>query len=167
MHVYYIGFPVLLLAAVIDASVLVQLRYLNGQPSLLLMLVVSWALLNDISDALPWAVMGGVLADLLSVTPTGTTSLALSLVVLAVTSIFGRVSRRNVVLPPLAVSMGTVIYVVVLVAVLVVAGWSIPPGGAALRWLLPSLAFNFIGILIIFRIMGALVEFFRPPAAQI
>jgi rod shape-determining protein MreD len=167
MHVYYIGFPVLLLAAVIDASVLVHLRYLNGQPSLLLMLVVSWALLNDVSDALPWAVMGGVLADLLSVTPTGTTSLAFSLVVLAVTSSFGRVSRRNVVFPPLAISMGTVIYQVVLIAVLILAGWEVPPGGAALRWLLPSLAYNFLGILVVFRIMGALVEFFRPPATQI
>jgi len=167
MYVYYIGFPVLMLAAVIDASVLVQLRYLNGQPSLLLMLVVSWALLNDISDSLPWAVMGGVMADLLSVTPTGTSSLAFSLVVLAVVSTFGRVSRRNLVLPSLAVSMGTVIYSVVLAIVLLVAGWSVPPGGAALRWMLPSLAFNFIGILVVFRIMGALVEFFRPPTAQI
>jgi len=167
MYVYYIGFPVLLLAAVIDASVLVELRYLNGQPSLLLMLVVSWALLNDVADALPWAVMGGVLADLLSVTPTGATSLALSLVVLAVTSAFGRVSRRNVVFPPVAAGIGTVIYVIVLLAVLTLAGWSIPPGGAVARWLAPSLVFNLIGILVVFRTMGALVEFFRPPAAQI
>jgi hypothetical protein len=60
-----------------------------------------------------------------------------------------------------------VIYQIVLVAVLVLAGWTVPPGGAALRWLLPWLAFNFLGVLVVFRIMGALVEFFRPPATQI
>ncbi|HLA45125.1 MAG TPA: rod shape-determining protein MreD, partial [Aggregatilineales bacterium] len=81
MYIYYIGFPLLLLAAIIDASVLVQIRYLNGQPALLLMLVISWALLNDLPESLPWAVMGGIFADLLSVSLLGTSSLALVMAV--------------------------------------------------------------------------------------
>ena len=168
MYIYYIGFPLLLLAAIIDASVLVQIRYLNGQPALLLMLVISWALLNDLPESLPWAVMGGIFADLLSVSLLGPSSLALVIAVVIVSAIFGQISRRNLVIPPLSIALATMVYQSVwLVLVILTTGRSIPIPGAVVNWMLPSVVFNFLGILIVFRIMGTLAEFFRAPAAAL
>lgn len=167
MYIYTMGFPVLMLAAVIDASVLVQVRYLNGQPSLLLMILVSWALLNELRDALPWAILGGIFADLLSVAPLGASSLGYVLVMLALASLFGRVGRRNLLFPPLAALLATVIYQSVILVMLILTGWTMPLPGVALRWMLPSLVFNLIGVVIVFRVMGSIVEFFRPPVAPL
>lgn len=164
MVVYALGIPLLMVAAVIDASVLSHVRYLNGQPSLLLIIIVSWALLNAYPESMPWAVIGGIFADLLSVAPLGASSVGFVLVVWGVSSIFGRVGRRNLLFPPLAAVIATLIYSSVLAALLIVSGWSIPLGDAGLRWVLPSVAFNFLGIIFVFRIMGILVEFFRPPS---
>lgn len=166
MIVYGLGLPILMLAAVIDASVMVQLRYMNGQPSLLLLIVTSWALLNELPDALPWALMGGIFADLLSVTPLGASSLALAVGVILVAVFLGRATRKNWVLPPIAVALTTVMYQGIIVVVLILFGWSVPLFGAGLRWVLPTLVFNLIGILVVFRVMGVVVEFFRPPVVR-
>ena len=163
MYVYYFGLPILTLAAVIDAGVMVQLRYLNGQPSLLLILVISWGLLNELRDALPWAVMGGAIADLLSVAPTGSTSLGLVLALILIYGVFGKISRRNLIIPPIAVGVGTVITQLVVMLILILSGWGVPVTDAILRWILPSMLFNFVGVLFVFRLMGWIVEFFRPP----
>jgi rod shape-determining protein MreD len=166
MIVYGLGLPILMLAAVIDASVMVQLRYMNGQPSLLLLVVTSWALLNELPDALPWALIGGIFADLLSVTPLGASSLAMAVGVILVASFLGRATRKNWVLPPIAIVLTTVVYQGIIVMVLILFGWSVPLFGAGLRWVLPTLAFNLIGILFVFRAMGVVVEFFRPPTIR-
>jgi rod shape-determining protein MreD len=167
MYPYTLGLPVLMVAAAIDAGVMSQLRFLNGQPSLLLILIVSWALLNDLPEAMPWAIIGGIFADVLSVTPLGASSLAFVLVTLAVSNIFGRVSRRNVILPPLAIILGTILYHGIIWLVLLGVGYSVPPLGATLRWTLPTLLFNFLGIVPVFRLLGLVAGFFRPPTVPV
>jgi rod shape-determining protein MreD len=163
MSRYAIGAPLLMLAAVIDASVLSHLRYANGQPSLLLLILAAWVLLVSLDEALPWAIMGGIFADLLSVTPTGASSLGFVLMMLALKFNFGQVGRRNWVLPPLAVILGTLIYQAVVLVFLILSGWAVSPLGALLRWMLPSLVMNALGMVIVFGVMGRVVEFFRPP----
>lgn len=163
MSLYAIGFPILILAAVIDASVLSHLRYANGQPSLLLMILASWVLLMNLNEALPWAIMGGIFADLLSVTPTGASSLGFVLMMLALKTNFGELGRRNWIVTPIAAIIGTVIYQAVVLFFLIFSGWGVSPLGAVVRWTLPTVVFNALGILVIFAVMGRLVEFFRPP----
>ena len=163
MIIYYLGIPLLMLAAVIDSSVLVEIRYLNGQPSLLLMMIVAWGLLNSLGDGLAWAFIGGIFADLMSATPTGTSSLgySLALIVLAIT--MGRVGRRNLILPLIAGAIATVILQSVTFGVLAVNGYSLPIRPVITTWMLPSMIFNALGIILVFRIMGGIIEFFRPP----
>lgn len=167
MIVYAISIPLLLLAAVVDSSVLVQLRYLNGQPSLVLMLVVAWGLLNDLGEAFAWAIIGGICLDLLSTVPTGTSSLAFVLAVYLLERIFGRVGRRNIVLPPLAALLTTLLLHSLVLMMMLFTGSPKPIGESLLTWTLPSMAFNMLGTLIIFRLMGGLLEFFRPPRAAL
>lgn len=166
MIVYALGIPLLMVVAALDAGVMVQVRYLNGGPSLLLMVITSWALLNDLSDALPWAVIGGIYADMLSVSPIGASSIAFTLGVVAIAQLLGQANRHNWVLPPLAVAIMTILYQLVIMVILIFFGWSVPIFGAGLRWMIPSLIANLIGILFIFRTMGAIIEFFRPPSVR-
>ncbi|MBZ0304698.1 MAG: rod shape-determining protein MreD, partial [Anaerolineae bacterium] len=147
MTIYAVGIPLFMVAAVIDASVLSHLRYLNGQPSLVLILVVSWGLLNELSDALPWAFIGGLFVDLLSVTPTGTSSFAYVLAVTLILFYAGQVGRRNLVIPPAAAILTTLLHQGVVLAVLILQGNSFPVFRAILTWTIPTLLFN--GLLIL------------------
>jgi len=163
MVVYYVGFPLLMIAAVIDSSVLAQFRYFNGQPSLVLMLVIAWSLLNELGDALPWAIIGGIFVDIISLAPVGTTSLGYTLGVVAIHYLFGQMTQRNIFIPPTSAFIATLIHQAVLLIVLTFIGHRIPLRGAFVSWTLPTLLFNCLGILIVFPIMRRIINFFRPP----
>lgn len=163
MIVYAIGIPLMMIAAVVDASVFSQLRYLNGQPSLVLLLVVSWGLLNELGDGLVWAFFGGLFADLLSITPTGTSSLAYAVSVFILTAYMGQVGRRNFFVPILAVILTTLIYQTAILGMLMVQGNAFPLSRVFFTWTLPSMLLNIMFIYPIFRVMGRIIVFFRPP----
>jgi len=162
MTPYYIGFPILFIAATLDASFFAGVQVQYGHPSLVLVFIVSWALLTPPSDAIPWALMGGVLADLLSIAPLGASSLAYVLAVGAIHTTFGQIHHRNILFPPLAAALATTISHIVLFIILILfghIGFSIE---ALLGWVLPSTLLNLLLIIPVFRIMGRIVAFFRP-----
>ncbi|MCL4880050.1 MAG: rod shape-determining protein MreD [Anaerolineae bacterium] len=163
MTIYAVGIPLFMIAAVIDSSVFSHLRYLNGQPSLVLVLVVAWGLLNELPDSLPWAFIGGLFVDLLSVTPTGTSSLAYVLALTILAFYVGQIGWRNILVPPLAVIFTTALYQVVVLTMLIVQGNSFPVFRTILTWTIPSLVFNTLLILPMFRLMGRILDFLRPP----
>lgn len=88
----YIGIPILLLAALLNSTLMAEFRIGGGAPDLVFLLVVSWALLGDVEEALTWAVIGGVMQDLLSVAPLGTSSLGLVIVAFGADTVFGEIS---------------------------------------------------------------------------
>ncbi|NJL95491.1 MAG: rod shape-determining protein MreD [Anaerolineae bacterium] len=167
MVVYVVGLLLLSVAAVLDASVLSFFRIANGQPSLVLLLVVAWGLLNDLADGLPWALIGGILADLVSVTPTGTSSLAFTLSLALFASVFGQVGRRNLLIPPLAVGIATALWHAVILLVLTVMGMGVPVDQAFITWTLPSLIFNAVAMLVVFRVMGGILALLAPPQVRL
>lgn len=74
---YYLSLPVLALAAALQSTLIPQLRIADGQPDLVLLLVLSWSFRARLEEGLTWAFIGGLLQDLLSLTPLGTSSLTL------------------------------------------------------------------------------------------
>src|SRR5690606_23370529 len=91
----YIGIPILLLAAVINATIMPELRLGNGTADLVFLLVMSWALLADVRDAMLWAVIGGMLQDVLSIAPLGTSALGLGIVAFAADAVAARHVRAG------------------------------------------------------------------------
>lgn len=158
----YIGIPILLLAAVLNATVMAQLRVWQGAPDLVFLLVVSWALLSDYRDALLWAVIGGVLLDLFSIAPLGTSALGLVVIVFASTSLFGQITRHNLVVPPLVVAAGTPIYHLAALGVLWMVDRQVPLGRALLYATLPTTIYNLIFILPVFRLVGLIHTWLTP-----
>jgi len=163
----YIGVPLLFLAAILNASVMPEFRLGEGAPDLVFLLVISWALLADLPDALTWAVLGGVLQDWLSITPLGTSALGLVVVAFTADTLFGQVSRRNLLIPPLVAAVGTVIYHIGVIGGLWLTGTSVPLGQGLFYVTLPTVIYNTILILPVFRLMGIVYRWLHPHRAPV
>jgi rod shape-determining protein MreD len=158
----YVGIPVLILAAILDVTLMAKLRIGGGAPDLVFLLVVSWALLSTMQEAMVWAVVGGVVKDTLSVAPLGTSALGMVIVVFIVDSLVGTVRRTNLVVPVPVIAVGTVIYHVAILAVLQIVGYGLPVGEGLLYVTLPTMVYNMILVLPVFRTMGSVQQWLAP-----
>ncbi len=158
----YIGLPILVFAAILDATVMAELRIGGGAPDLVFLIVASWALLADVQDAMVWAVFGGIVQDTLSVAPLGASALGLVLVAFAADSLFGDVRRTNLVVPPLVMGAGTVIYHLALVGVLRLSGHAVPIGEGLVYVTVPTVVYNVLLSVPVFRGVGLLHGWLTP-----
>ena len=76
----YFGIPILLLAAVVQSTLLENIRILGGRPDLVLLLAVTWSIIRGAHDGAIWGFMGGMFCDLLSASPFGLWTFVLTLV---------------------------------------------------------------------------------------
>ncbi len=139
-----------------------KFRIGGGAPDLVFMLVVSWALLSTMQEAMVWAVVGGVVKDTLSVAPLGTSALGMVIVVFIVDSLLGTVRRTNLVVPVPVIAVGTVIYHLAILAVLQIVGYGLPVGEGLLYVTLPTMVYNMILVLPVFRTMGSVQQWLAP-----
>lgn len=151
-----------MIVAVLDATFMKIFQIWGGAPNLMLMVIVSWALLTELEEALPWALIGGVMRDLLSVAPTGTSALAFIIIVVAIDVVFPPISWRNVIIAPLVVFGSTFIYDAVVLVFLIVAGYSRPLIYGFLYISLPAAVENLIMVLFVYRTIGSINAFLRP-----
>lgn len=107
----YLSIGILGFAAALSASLLPQLIAFavallsnfspildntRGQLSLVLLLVICWSLRANLLDGLIWALVGGLMLDLLSILPLGATSAALMLIVFAINSVAQQLFRLRI-----------------------------------------------------------------------
>lgn len=86
----YAGLAIGFVAALLQATLLVDYRVAGVHPDLVLLAVVGWAALHRLQDGLLWATLGGVSIDLLSAGPFGVSVLAL----VAASLVGGWIGRR-------------------------------------------------------------------------
>lgn len=164
----YIGIPILFVAVIIQSTIMPVVQVAGGKPDLVLLIVLSWMMLAGLEEGLFWAIVGGVLQDIATGTPTGTTALALVVVTGLEHFILGPIGRDNLILPPAVATLGTIFYQGFLAVVLAVLGrLSVLTGPADIGYvlttiLLPTLIFNLILILPIFRVLGFAFAWTRP-----
>ena len=163
----YVGIPILTLAAILNATMMSELRIGGGAPDLVFLLVMSWALLADLREGLIWAVFGGVMQDLLSIAPLGTSALGLVLVVFAADTVFGAVGRRNLVAPLLVAVTGTLIYHLGVLLVLSITGTEVPFWEGLTYVTFPSVVYNLVLVLPVFRTVGAFHRALQPRRVQL
>lgn len=158
----YIGLPVVLIAAILNTSVMPELRIGGGAPDLVFLVVVSWALLADAGDAMLWAVFGGAIQDTISLTPVGASALGLVVVAFAADALLGDVRRTNLLLPPLVMGVGTVIYHLGLMIVLRLDGYTVPLGDGLLTVTLPTMIYHVLLSVPVFRLVGLVHDWLTP-----
>lgn len=105
---YYLSVPLLALAAALQSTLIPQLRIAQGQPDLVLLLVLSWSFRSRLEEGLTWAFIGGIFQDLLSLTPLGTSSLSLIIISYSAHSIGEQLYSLNPLVVTLAGLFSTV-----------------------------------------------------------
>lgn len=101
--------PVLVVAAALQSSLVPQIRVLGGGPDLVLLIVLSWSVHSEFDEALTWAFVGGIVQDLLSAMPTGTSAMGLVILVYVVHLLSERLYGIGFVLLSMLVVAGTVL----------------------------------------------------------
>lgn len=162
----YLSIPVLVVAVLIQATVMPELRIGGGAPDLVLTLVLAYSLLTGFERGVVWAVVGGVLQDLLSAVPLGTTALAFVIMVAGAGYVLGRTAPRSFFIPPLTAAIGTVVVHGVTLAILALIGRPLPILTTLFSTTLPAMAYNVALMLVVYRILGTFYQSARPSRVE-
>ena len=107
MRTYVVGVPLLVLAAVLQSTVLSHVRVFAGTLDLVLLLTLSWTISGDWLGGIAWGFIGGLCLDLLSGGPLGAAALGLVLMAYFASLTEGRFWRSHVLLPLATIALGT------------------------------------------------------------
>lgn len=119
------SFPVMAIVAVLQATIVPQIRLLGGGPDLVYLTVLAWSIHADLDSSVVWAFVGGICVDVLSNNPTGTTSMGLLLTVFAVSGIGQQVYRIGIVILAGIVLLGTTIQQLTIMGILTLSGYDV------------------------------------------
>jgi rod shape-determining protein MreD len=140
----WLSVPLLALLAAMQTSLVPSLDVGAARPQLVLVFVICWAVVRGEGEALPWAIVGGALLDLLSPLPPGSHIVALCLV--AFTADLGHrfLHGQSLLFAAVAVALGSLVYGALLLGF---AG-DLPHRavllGLARRQILPGAAYNLV-----------------------
>ena len=162
----YIAVPFLLLVSLLQSTAAPRLQIGAVWPDFLLLVVMSWALLQRLDEAVGWAMVGGLGVDLLSGGPFGATAIGLMGVALIAGVASGGLFRGRSVLPVATAFAATLAFHAVYVLALLLIGQRVDALDALLRLALPSALYNAALSLIVHRIMASIDGRIRPKALR-
>jgi rod shape-determining protein MreD len=142
--IYIVGIPLMALMALIQSTMLSQFRFLSGRPDLILLVVIGWGLAGRATESMVFAFFGGLFLDFFSALPFGTNAIALVIVALLVSLYEGRIWEANILMPLGITLMGSLVYNMIILAVLFLSGRQIDLTFAFGRVILPSTFLNII-----------------------
>lgn len=129
-------------AVILQSTVLSGWRVGESTPNLPLVLVTVWAIVGGLEAGLIWALLAGLLTDLVSAGPFGASAFALALAAVAAVFIGRSTFTNSTLLPLAAIALATIVYTLALGLAMQVAGWRTPWVPTLTRVVLPSLALN-------------------------
>lgn len=163
-----IGVPLMLVAAILQATVVPYLRIYGGQPDLVAVVALAWAILDRGMEGMVWAFIGGLFLDLLSGAPMGVSSLALVPVAFLIGLSEARVYRTTFLLPLLFAGGGALMFhLIYLLALQFLAG---QPIVWRLVWwyvTLPSVLFDMVLIIPALRLLGRAFDALHPEQVHV
>jgi len=140
----FLSIPLLAVAAALQASLIPQIRLLGGGPDLVFLLVMSWAIDGAPEEGIIWAFTGGIMLDLLSYNPTGTSVLGMLALVFLITGLQQRVYRVGIILLAGLVIVGTLFQQLVVMGVLTMSGFSIDWAIGLTYVVAPTILYNLV-----------------------
>lgn len=127
---------------------------ISGQPGLVIMLVLAWTVHSAWEEALFWAIVGGVMQDLLAVTPLGTSVIPLVVTVFLIRSLSEQLYHFSPLLLPLFAAFATALqYGIILFVLTVISGYTLEPVDVVQQHLLPALVYNAAFILPVYIVL--------------
>lgn len=164
----YISIPILALAAAFGSSIVPQFigfveaivgnflpffEATRGQLSLVMLLVVAWSIRSDLEGSFAWALVGGIMMDMLSIVPIGTSSFALVIIVYVVNAVSIQIYRVNILMILAITIVATIFLQFFTYLTLVLLGNSYNLFNL-IRWMLiPTIIYNTLAILPVYIIV--------------
>ncbi len=142
----YWSLPLIVLAVIVQATILPQLRIFGGQPDLVFLMMLSWAINGRLEQSLTWAFVGGIAQDLMSAAPTGSSVLGMVLLAFVIEQIRLQVYRIGFMLVIALVIAGTFLQKVAFMIVLAFNGFAVYPLENLTYVILPTIAYNLLFI---------------------
>jgi rod shape-determining protein MreD len=121
----YIGLAVVLLGALLQATIVGRYPLLGVHVDLVLLAVIGWAALRRFEDALVWAALGGLALDLFSVLPLGTSVAATVLAAVVASAIAGSLRTIHPFLIALAVPVAALTYYLTSTSLMAIGGMEV------------------------------------------
>jgi rod shape-determining protein MreD len=140
----YIGIPLLILVAVLQSSILPQIRIFGLVPNLMLLTVVAWSFRRGPNDGIVWGMIGGLMIDLASGAPLGISPLPLMIAALVVGAGRARIFSGNLVLPVIISLLTLALYQVLYVVLLMLVGQPVSWEEGVLRVAAPLVFLNLV-----------------------
>ncbi|MBI2914123.1 MAG: rod shape-determining protein MreD [Chloroflexi bacterium] len=164
---YLTAFAAAFLLAALGASAMPYVKVLGVTPDLVLIFAACWAMVRGQGEAM-WVVpMAGLLRDLSSSDPLGTSVLALSPIVLLAAAREVRPVDTEFVPALVVVAAGSLAYGLLSMAVLAAAGQTVPWPAGLLRVVLPSVLVNALFTPIVYLPLRWLSPSPRPGTARL
>ncbi|MFN8447337.1 MAG: rod shape-determining protein MreD [Anaerolineae bacterium] len=142
----YWGIPLIALAVILQSTFIPQIRILGGEPDLVFLLTLSWAINGRLEQGVAWAFVGGIAEDLLSAAPTGASVLGLLALVFGIDQLKQQVYRVGFLMVIGIVIAGTILDKLIYMIVVATAGFTIYPLENLTYVILPTIAYNLVFI---------------------
>ena len=131
-----------LAAALLQGSVVPSMVVADARPNLVVLAAASWAVAAGPREAIWWAFLGGLAADLLSGGPLGALALAGLLPVAAAGLGDQQLRPRSVLAGALIVAVASAATSLIYLVILAIVGASLPDGGRLLTLTISGAAYN-------------------------
>ncbi len=141
---FYIGMPLLLLAAVLQSIWLEDVHIMGGRPDLVLLLVITWSIIRGVNDGTLWGLIGGIFCDLLSGGPFGLWTVSLTIVTFITGQPWVHTLGPTVIRLALMSALGTLLAHSLLLATMALLGYPINSGYAFQTVVWPAALLNFL-----------------------
>lgn len=144
----------LVLAAVIQSSILPHLAVLGVKAELVLLLVVAWSIRHGVEEGLIWAFFGGIATDLLSAAPFGVSILAFAGAALLAGSFGPGMRKASILLPLILTPLASIIATLCAALVLALLGQLISWPVVVALVVLPAAVLNSVVMLLVYPIVS-------------
>lgn len=140
----FLSIPLLGLAAAMQAGLVPHIRILGGTPDLVFLLVLAWAINARLEDGILWAFVGGIMQDLLSAAPLGTSTFGLLLVVFGISGLGQQVYRIGFLMLIGITLIGSLVHQLTALIVMIFFGLRIDLSIAITYVIAPTLVYNIV-----------------------
>jgi len=164
---YLIGIPLLAVLAVLQSSIVSQIGLLEGHLDLILVTTIAWSLAGRANDAMILGLIGGLILDLLSGMPFGSTAIVYVGVLYLVSLLEGQLWGGHMLLPPAIALFASLVVYAYELGVLYIMGRQVPLSYAIPRVILPSALLNLLFALPVYHLMSSLLNRLYPAEVQI
>lgn len=162
-----VGIPILAALAVLQSTVLAQFTLLDGRADVILVAILCWAMAGRGEDAMVWALVGGLLLDLFSAVPFGSTAIILILLAYLVSLLRAGFWEANILLPLGVVLAASIAFHAWGIGTMLVLGRSLDLSQAVARVVVPSTLLNLALAIPATQLVASLNRALFPPEVTV